>query len=99
MDAAKIYVEDFVEFSKTLNKEEKKKLGDRVEAAEAYLKNFVYPLQGVWSNEGLRNFLFSVALKTRKDLDSKVIDFFSHHPAFMRQCLPMKAINALKDLK
>lgn len=99
LDAAQIYVEDFVEFYKTLNKEEKKKLGVRVEAAEAYLRNFVYPLQSVWSNEGLRNSLFSVALKSRKDLDPKVIDFFSHHPAFMRQCLPMKAINLLKDLK
>lgn len=99
LDAIKIYVEDFIAFSKSLSKDEKSVLDSRVKAAEAFLAGFAYPLQGLWSYEGLRSSLFTAALKTRKDLNPQVIDFFSHNPGFMKQCLPQKAINALQNLK
>ncbi len=96
LDAARNYVANFTEFSKTLNKEEKKKLGHTISVAERYLNNFEYPLQSTLSKESLNNALYSLALKTQKDLDPQLIDFFSGQPLFRK---PFDLVKALDDLK
>jgi len=97
-DAVNNYVKEFIEFSRTLSADDKKLLFEKVSAAEKYIKEFYYPFQGLWSHDGLREALFSVALKSREDLDPAVIEYISNHPGFKKQCLPgeaMKALNAI----
>jgi uncharacterized protein YukE len=99
LDAAKNYVEYFTEFSKTLNEDEKKKLSVQIKTAEGYLNSFEYPLQSTLSGEGLKDALFSDALKTHKDLDPQLIGFFTHQQFFMKPFALVKTLNDLKALR
>jgi hypothetical protein len=99
LDAAKNYSKEFVEFSETLNKEEKMKFDVSITAAKNYLKNFEYPLQTIYSDEGLKGALFTVALKTHKDLNQQMIGFFTHRPLFMKPFALLKTLDDLKALQ
>ena len=99
LDAAQNYVKKFVDFTETLNKEEKKKIGTKIMAVESYLKSFEYPLQSTLSDEGLKDALFSIALKTRKESDPRLIDFFINHPLFMKPFALIKTLDDLKSLQ
>ncbi len=99
LEAAKDYVHEFLEFSETLDKEGRIELGSRIMAGEAYIKSFKYPLHSTLSNEGSRDALYSIALKTRKKLDPRLIDFFTHHQFFRRPFALKQAIDDLNSLK
>jgi len=99
LDASKYYIKEFVEFSETLNKEEKMKSDVSITAAKNYLKNFEYPLQTIFSDEGLKCALFTVALKAHKDLDPQIIGFFTHRPQFVKPFALVKALDDLKSLQ
>jgi len=99
LDAAKYYIKDFVEFSEALDEEEKMKSKVSITAANSYLINFEYPLQSIFSGEGLKGALFTMALRTHKDMDPQMIDFFTHRPLFMKPFALVKALNDLKALQ
>lgn len=98
LDAAKYYVKEYLEFCNTLNVDEKKKYSVSISAAESYLNNFEYPLQSILSDDGLKGTLFSVAMIKHKDLDPRLIDFFSTHPFFQKPFDPIKAVKELEAL-
>lgn len=99
LDAAKNYVESFVEFSATLNKDEKNKNRRGIAVAESYLNSFQFPLQSTLTRESLTYTLFSIGLKKREDLDPQLMDFFSGHPLFRRPFALGKAMDDLKALQ
>lgn len=95
LDTAKDYVSEFKEFSDTLPGTDKMKIQKKIVASTEYLDNFTYPLHATLSSDGSREALFAAALKTRKDISPKLIDFFSHHPFFQK---PFALQRALHDL-
>jgi len=99
LEGAKDYVHEFLGFSETLDKEGKKKLAGRIMASESYLKSFKYPLHATLSEEGLRDALYAVTLKTRNNLDPSLIDFFTRHTFFRKPFALHKALDDLKALK
>lgn len=96
LDAAKYYVKEYLEFCNTLHVDEKKKYSVSISAAESYLNNFEYPLQSILSDDGLKGALFSVAMKTHKDLDPRLTDFFSSHQFFQKHFDLIKAVKELE---
>jgi uncharacterized protein YukE len=99
LDATKYYIMEIVEFSEALDEEEKMKSKVSITAANSYLINFEYPLQSIFSGEGLKGALFTMALRTHKDMDPQMIDFFTHRPLFMKPFALVKALNDLKALQ
>jgi len=95
LEAAKDYVREFKEFSDTLPETDKTKLKNRIVASTEYLTNFKYPLHATLSNDGLREALYATALKTRRDINPKLIDFFTQHSFFQQ---PFALLRALDDL-
>ncbi len=99
LDAVKNYIEYFAEFSGTLNKNEKNRIGRGISVAESYLKNFEFPLQSTLSKESLNNALYLRALKTQQALDPQLADFFSGLPIFRKPFALGKALDDLKALQ
>lgn len=95
LDTAKDYVSVFKKFSDTLPGTDKMKIKKKIDASTEYLDNFIYPLHATLSSDGSREALFAAALKTRKDISPKLIDFFSRHPFFQK---PFALQRALHDL-
>lgn len=99
LDAAKYYVKEYVEFSETLKAKDKDKIKATISIAKSYLENFEYPLQAILSDGGLKKALFSVSLKTRKDLNPQLIEFLTQHPFFQKPFAIVKTIEDLKTLR
>jgi hypothetical protein len=90
------YMRHLQSFSETLDTREQKKIVDRLTVAKTYLTGPPYPLQILLSSG--RERLFAIAIKTRKELDPRLITFFSTHPLFKKPFNPIKAVKDLETL-
>lgn len=88
------YIRHLQRFSETLNKKERNEIIESLAVAKTHLQSPPYPLQTLLSYE--RERLFIIALKTREDLDTVLIEFFLNQPFFQKPFDPMKVINELE---
>ena len=90
------YMRHLRRFSESLKEKEQKKIAGRLSVANTYLEGPPYPLQILLSPGSER--LFLIALKTRKNLDPRLVSFFSNHPFFQKPFNPMYVVGDLESL-
>jgi hypothetical protein len=93
------YAELFVKFSETLDKATLRKIKDLVSYAKTLTQIPDNILGYIHSYPGVRNNLRLAALQSRKDIDPRLIEFFSKHPFFSKPFEPMQAIRDLKTFE
>ncbi|MEN6467055.1 MAG: hypothetical protein ABFD62_17925, partial [Syntrophaceae bacterium] len=86
----------FVQFSETLDNATLEKIKGLVSYAKTMTQIPDNILGYIHAYPGVRNQLRLAALQTRKDIDPRLIEFFSKHPFFSKPFEPMKAIRDLK---
>jgi len=89
------YLQLLQDFAATLDTKEREKIEARLQAAGAFLQGPPYPLQVLLSPH--RQLLFPIALASRKDLDPRLLDFFTRNAFFRKPFNPVKAIDYLSS--
>jgi len=82
-------------FAETLDTKERDKIEARLQVAGTVLQGPPYPLQVLLAPH--RQILFPIALKNRKDLDPRLVDFFTKNTFFQKPFNPVKAIGELSS--
>ena len=80
-------------FAETLDTREREKIEARLQVAGTFLQGPPYPLQVLLAPH--RQILFPIALKNRKDLDPRLVEFFTQNTFFHKPFNPVKAIDEL----
>lgn len=89
------YMRKLQRFSEGLNDKGRPKINNIIRVINSFLEGPKYPLQVLLSDEN--GTLFSAALKNRKELDPKLVLFFSTHPFFQKTFDPMRTFKELED--
>lgn len=89
------YIHLLQNFAETLDTKEREKIEARLQIAGTFLQGPPYPLQVLLAPH--RQILFPIALKNRKDLDPRLVEFFTDNTFFRKPFDPVKAIDDLSS--
>jgi hypothetical protein len=87
------YMQMLQHFAETLDTKEREKIEARLQTAGNFLQGPPYPLQVLLAPH--RQMLFPIALKNRKDLDPRLVEFFTQNAFLRKPFNPVKAIDEL----
>jgi hypothetical protein len=89
------YLQLLQDFAATLDTKEREKIEARLKAADTFLQGPPYPLKVLLSPH--RQMLFPIALTSRKDLDPRLVEFFTQNAFFRKPFNPLKAVDDLSS--
>ncbi len=95
-EAIRQYARNFIKFNETLEADKREKIKGLISNSQSIIDDPDCLLGRIIARPRVHQYLYSMALQSRKDIDPKLIEFFSNHPFF---CKPFDAMRAIRDLK